>query len=602
MSDEQKGLSKKNKIIISVVAAAVAVILLIVILVLCIPKGDDPSPDNPSHVHSLTAVAKKDATCTEKGNEAYWKCESCGKMFSDKNGNTEIYSVPEIAAKGHSISDYKVTKEADCTEKGEKFGKCDVCGLTVTEQIPALGHQTGAWQFDNLQHWKQCSRCGKSVEVGNHSFTNGKCGVCNYDENAEVAADLIFEELDDGNWAVTGATNLSVATYAEIPATHEGADVTTVGVKAFYGSKQLRKVTFYGTIYFDKACFSHCHSLTEVRFEEGVQKILEVDHDYWDYPDEPFYNSEKIESVYLGSTVSSLQIALFGGYSLTSTFGSPPVAVEIHPTFMFERYEVSPDNPKYASDEYGVLYNKQTKTLLFAPRKLSGEVTVLSDTVEISDGAFAWASGVTAINLPSGLQKIGNYAFNSTGISELTIPDSVTETGLHNGYFALCFNCQSLRKLHIGAGLNTRYIDGIGRYLPESVTSVTVSSSNTYVKSVNNCIVGYDGRYLYLSDQSGQIPSGVTGLSSYAFTPFGKKITSVTIPATITVIERYAFDGCTALQSVRFEDRTNWNIVKSDSTTDYHPVDVPVSVDDSSDNVALLTDTYRSNEWRKRSA
>ncbi len=595
MSNEQKGSSKKKVVIIAVVAGIIVLVALVLILVL-LPKSDSES----AHKHSLVAVEKQDATCTEKGNEAYWKCEECGKLFSDKDGKTEIDAIPEIAPKGHDVPVMTETKPADCTNKGQKSGKCERCQQTVTEDIPALGHQTGEWQFDDLFHWKECSRCGRSVEMGNHAFTNGKCGTCNFDQNAEIAAELTFELLDDGNWAVSGATNLSVATYAEIPATHNGADVTTVSEKAFYGCKQLRKVTFWGSILFDKACFSHCHSLKEVRFEEGVQSILTVDHGYWDYPDYPFYNSEKIETVYLGSTVNSLRTELFGGYELTSTYGSNPVFEEMHPTFSFERYEVSADNAKYGTDEQGILYNKQTKVLIFVPYKLAGEVTVLDDTVEIRDGAFGCVSGVTAVKLPNGLKKIGDGAFNSTGISELTIPDSVTEIGRHNGIVAFAYNCKSLQKLHLGAGLQSRYVVGIGRYLPDTVTDVSVSVSNPYIKSDGNCIVSADGRFLYLSDGSGRIPSGVTGLENYAFTPFGKTLTTVTIPSTVNIIYAYTFYGCTALTRIVFQDKNGWQVQMTDE--EYRVVYVPVDVDDSSDNVVLLTETYLSKDWRKQSS
>lgn len=38
----------------------------------------------------MVHIPKKDATCTEYGNEEYWTCDTCGKYFSDANGDTEI--------------------------------------------------------------------------------------------------------------------------------------------------------------------------------------------------------------------------------------------------------------------------------------------------------------------------------------------------------------------------------------------------------------------------------------------------------------------------------------------------------------------------------
>ena len=38
--------------------------------------------------HTLQAVAYKAPTETEAGNIAYWRCTSCGKLFSDAEGKT----------------------------------------------------------------------------------------------------------------------------------------------------------------------------------------------------------------------------------------------------------------------------------------------------------------------------------------------------------------------------------------------------------------------------------------------------------------------------------------------------------------------------------
>ncbi len=655
MSDEQKKSSKK-KIIIGVVAAVVAVAVLVLILVLCLPKGapDDPNnPSTPTHTHKMTAVERQEATCTEKGHEAYWKCDDCGKMFSDSEGKSELNSVPEIAAKGHTVPFMTETKQANCTDNGEKSGKCEVCQQTVTEVIPALGHQTGEWQFDAFFHWKECSRCGQSVDMDDHEFSNGKCGVCNFDQNAEVAAELTFELLEDGTWSVSGATNIGIATYVEIPATHEGAKVTVVGEKAFYASGIERVIFRNESVFLDWACFSHCHSLTEVRFDEGVREIARKKHDiseehwWWDYPDYPFYNSDKIQMVYLGSTVNSLETKLFGGFDVGYNFDGPPNShEEIHPTFSFERYEVSPDNAKYGTDEHGILYNKQTKVLIFVPYKLTGEVTILTDTEEIREGAFGCISGLTAINLPSGLQKIGAHAFDATGITELVIPDSVTSLGTYNGYMDICCHCANLRKFHVGASVARQQVGsehgilGIGRYFPRTVTSVTVSASNECYKSQNNCILSKDGEVLYLSNSTGEIPVGVKFLSEYALA-FNESLTKITIPQSVVNIGYGAFDGCANLQSVElpsglayidsyafartgltritfpqslkqiscwafqeckdlvsavFEDPSNWKVYNNgmDSST---AQDVVLS--NPSQNAAYLTDTYYDKIWKK---
>ena len=60
------------------------------------------TPSTPSHVHSLTKVNKVNPTCTEPGAEEYWKC-SCGKMFSDIDGQVEIPKPIVYPALGHDL-------------------------------------------------------------------------------------------------------------------------------------------------------------------------------------------------------------------------------------------------------------------------------------------------------------------------------------------------------------------------------------------------------------------------------------------------------------------------------------------------------------------
>ncbi len=55
-----------------------------------------PQDECEKNGHTLTAVAKKEATTDAAGYEAYWKCSVCGKMFSDKDGKTEITKPVEI--------------------------------------------------------------------------------------------------------------------------------------------------------------------------------------------------------------------------------------------------------------------------------------------------------------------------------------------------------------------------------------------------------------------------------------------------------------------------------------------------------------------------
>lgn len=62
---------------------------------------------------NMILTPQKDATCTEEGNAEYWTCETCGKIFSDAAGKTEI-----------TLADTVIP----VTNHNYKDGKCTVCG------------------------------------------------------------------------------------------------------------------------------------------------------------------------------------------------------------------------------------------------------------------------------------------------------------------------------------------------------------------------------------------------------------------------------------------------------------------------------------------
>lgn len=52
--------------------------------------------------HSCVEHAAVPATCTADGNEAYWTCSGCDKMFADEDGTDEITAILTVPALGHS--------------------------------------------------------------------------------------------------------------------------------------------------------------------------------------------------------------------------------------------------------------------------------------------------------------------------------------------------------------------------------------------------------------------------------------------------------------------------------------------------------------------
>lgn len=117
--------------------------------------------------HTLTKTAAKAPTCLEPGNNEYYTCSVCGKVFKDAAGTTETTVAAETLAK----STTHVVESKYVTNATEHFKTCSVCGIEIKD-----------------------SRA-KHTFVKNEATGVETCSVCGYaiggkvDENHKHAAD-----------------------------------------------------------------------------------------------------------------------------------------------------------------------------------------------------------------------------------------------------------------------------------------------------------------------------------------------------------------------------------------------------------------------------
>ena len=190
--------------------------------------------------------------------------------------------------------------------------------------------------------------------------------------------------------------------------------------------------------------------------------------------DEAFYSCDELESITIGSGVTSMYI--YGGlYKYTLDDYSPKLSAIF----------VSPDNQNYSASD-GVLFNKNQTALLLFPKGKTGaykipdsvtyiqncafenshhltSVTIPDSVTSISVGMFRGCDHLASVTIPDSVTSIKSHAFQYSGLTSVTIPDSVTS--IEYGAFA---GCDKLRNVYY-SGAETQW------------NAITISSDNGYL-------------------------------------------------------------------------------------------------------------------------
>ena len=282
-------------------------------------------------------------------------------------------------------------------------------------------------------------------------------------------------------------------------------------------------------------------------------------------------------------------------------------------TYNMEEINIAESNENYASVD-GILYNKDLSVLLLCPIALvkkfaipetvttigpyafsdikNLESLILPDNIiTIEEYAFA-GSSFRKIKLPESLECIKECAFNSSDIENLYIPDSVTQIGNF-----ICISCESLTEVRLpengqiqelmcpvsycrslksfkipdGVKLLTSWFNFQSCY---SLNSIYIPSSFidfgnlpfgacyslvNFIVDENNPVFTSEGPMLLSKDKtellafpsaSGEIEihEGIEVIGNAAFSYC--TISQLTLPASITDIEGFAFNSCHDLKNI----------------------------------------------------
>lgn len=125
--------------------------------------------------------AAVDSTCEMQGNNLYYVCNDCGKVFK-ADGVTETTVADEtLPLADHTYVHFYEDPATHFAPGMKEHYTCDICmklfdasKQEVTDSsvlmIPKIPHSYGDWQSDDVSHWHECG-CGNIIDRASHSFT-----------------------------------------------------------------------------------------------------------------------------------------------------------------------------------------------------------------------------------------------------------------------------------------------------------------------------------------------------------------------------------------------------------------------------------------------
>ena len=155
--------------------------------------------------------------------------------------------------------------------------------------------------------------------------------------------------------------------------------------------------------------------------------------------------------------------------------------------------------------------------------------------------AFYGQKNLTQVLIPNSVTEIGLQAFDSTGLTSVTVPPSVQN--FSSGVFR---NCTSLTSVTLIPGLTT--IGGSMFNGCSSLTSIIIPDSVTSIggSAFQSCT----------SLTSIQLPSSITSIGEGTFM-MCDKLTDITIPSNVNSIYKYSF-WRSGITKATFENPNGW--------------------------------------------
>ena len=382
-----------------------------------------------------------------------------------------------------------------------------------------------------------------------NDIANWSNGVLYIDDRSVIGVSSDATEL-----VVKGALAEGVATgNTSLRSVVIGDGVTNISDSAFRGCGGLTSITIPDSVTsIGDSAFEGCSGLTDVYYTGDLAGWMDIE--FTDYDSHPMYHGDKLYiadmpedgvveieegitriqdyalkglqgliSIVLPDSVTSIGSSAFSGCSGLTSVTIPDSVTSIDFLAFYGSTSITTATMPALAIDYIPLDSLTT--------------VVITSGVSISNNAFYGCSGLTSITIPDSVMSIGDWAFyGCSGVIE-------TENGV-DYVDDWAINCdESATSVQLREG--TRGIANFTFLYCSGLTSITIPDS---VASI-----GDDAFYGCSGLTSITIPDGVTWIGSSAFR-YCSSLTSITIPDSVMWIGSSAFEGCSDLTSITIPD------------------------------------------------
>ena len=219
--------------------------------------------------YTLQETKAKEPTCTEAGNTAYYKCNVCGKLYTDQEGTNEVPAESVVLpAKGHSFT-WIIDKEATEQAEGSRHEECGIChekkaavaipklpsGIQPSQQPSEAPSEAPSQQPSGSPSQKpgqdikvpakgtKLTAKGASYQVTSAAEKNP---TVVYKGSKKQKASVTIPDtvtIDKVTYKVTSIAANAFKNNKKLKKVVIGKNVTKIGKKAFYGCSKLKKIT-----------------------------------------------------------------------------------------------------------------------------------------------------------------------------------------------------------------------------------------------------------------------------------------------------------------------------------------------------------------------